>query len=105
MAWPAPACSALVGLAFACWPVSGYQPRCPPSQSTQVPDVLVVANSHTYWVAVEALAAHGNHPIGTLAWGCGKAFPSQVAALGVDVAGCGPIMGCVWYGGDLALLG
>jgi hypothetical protein len=36
-----------------------------------------------------------------VAWGCGKAFPSQVAALGTDVAGHGPVTGRVWYWGDL----
>lgn len=65
------------------------------------PDVLVVENSDTYWVAVEVLGQRDNHRIGAVAWGCGKAFPSQVAALGADVAGRGPVTGCVWYWGDL----
>jgi hypothetical protein len=53
------------------------------------PDILIVENSDTYWVSAEILGGRDNHPIGALAWGCGKAFPSQVAALGVDVAGRG----------------
>ncbi len=65
------------------------------------PDVLVVENSDTYWVAAETLSHLRNHPVGVLAWGCGKAFPSQVATLGVDVAGRGPATGRVWYWGDL----
>lgn len=65
------------------------------------PDVLVVENSDTYWVAAEILGHRSNHPVGVLAWGCGKAFPSQVATLGVDVAGRGPVTGRVWYWGDL----
>jgi len=65
------------------------------------PDILIVENSDTYWVAAEILGRHGNHPIGALAWGCGKAFPSQVATLGVDVAGRGPVTGRAWYWGDL----
>jgi len=65
------------------------------------PDVLVVENSDTYWVAAEILGHRRNHPVGVLAWGCGKAFPSQVATLGVDVAGRGPVAGRVWYWGDL----
>jgi hypothetical protein len=65
------------------------------------PDVLVVENSDPYWVATEVLGREDHHPIGTVAWGCGKAFPSQVAALGTDVAGHGPVTGRVWYWGDL----
>jgi hypothetical protein len=65
------------------------------------PDILIVENSDTYWVAAEILGSRDNHPIGALAWGCGKAFPSQVAALGVDVAGRGPVTGRAWYWGDL----
>jgi hypothetical protein len=65
------------------------------------PDILVVENSDTYWVAAEVLGHCGNHPVGVLAWGCGKAFPSQVGALGIDVAGRGPVTGRVWYWGDL----
>lgn len=41
------------------------------------------------------------HRIGAVAWGCGNAFPSQVAALGVDIGGRGPVTGVVWYWGDL----
>jgi len=65
------------------------------------PDVLVVENSDTYWVAAETLSRLDNHPVGAVAWGCGKTFPSQVAALGVDIAGRGPVTGRVWYWGDL----
>lgn len=65
------------------------------------PDVLVVENSDTYWVAVHELGQHDRHPIGAVAWGAGKAFPSQVAALGVDIAGRGPVTGTIWYWGDL----
>lgn len=65
------------------------------------PDVLVVENSDPYWVAIEVLGREVNHPIGIVAWGCGKAFPSQVAALATDVAGHGPVTGRVWYWGDL----
>lgn len=65
------------------------------------PDILVVENSDTYWAAVAALGRGGNERVGAVAWGCGKAFPSQVAALGVDVAGRGPVTGRTWYWGDL----
>lgn len=65
------------------------------------PDILVVENSDTYWVAVQVLNHHPDTPIGAVAWGCGKAFPSQVEALSVDVAGRGPVTGHVWYWGDL----
>lgn len=65
------------------------------------PDVLVVENSDPYWVATEVLGREDHHPVGTVAWGCGKAFPSQVAALSTDVAGHGPVTGRVWYWGDL----
>jgi hypothetical protein len=64
-------------------------------------DVLVVENSDTYWAAVDALSPGGTDRIGAVAWGCGKAFPSQVAALAVDVAGRGPVAGTIWYWGDL----
>lgn len=64
-------------------------------------DLLVVENSDTYWVAVDALRTSDTHSVGAVAWGCGKAFPSQVGALSVDVAGRGPITGEVWYWGDL----
>jgi hypothetical protein len=65
------------------------------------PDVLVVENSDPYWVAAEVLGREDNHPIGRVAWGCGKAFPSQVEALGTEIAGHGPVTGRVWYWGDL----
>jgi hypothetical protein len=65
------------------------------------PDVLVVENSDTYWVAADVLRSRHDHRIGAIAWGCGNAFPSQVAALGVDVGGRGPVTGVVWYWGDL----
>jgi hypothetical protein len=46
------------------------------------PDLLVVENNDTYWVAADTLPnGHGHgHRIGAVAWGCGNAFPSQVAA-------------------------
>ncbi|MBL7500563.1 hypothetical protein I6A84_43605 [Frankia sp. CNm7] len=65
------------------------------------PDLLVVENSDTYWVAAEMLAGFGGHPVGAVAWGSGATFPSQVTALAVDVAGRGPVRGVVWYWGDL----
>ncbi|MDT3439459.1 MULTISPECIES: hypothetical protein [unclassified Pseudofrankia] len=64
-------------------------------------DLLVVENSDTYWTAVDVLSAADRHPVGAVAWGSGKTFPSQVAALTVDVAGRGPVQGTVWYWGDL----
>jgi hypothetical protein len=65
------------------------------------PDILVVENSDTYWVATDTLRRTHTHRIGAVAWGCGNAFPSQVAALGVDIGGRGPVTGTVWYWGDL----
>jgi hypothetical protein len=65
------------------------------------PDILVVENSDTYWVAAETLRNGHGHRIGAVAWGCGNAFPSQVAALGVDIGGRGPVAGTAWYWGDL----
>lgn len=65
------------------------------------PDILVVENSDTYWVATDTLRKTHTHRIGAVAWGCGNAFPSQVAALGVDIGGRGPVTGTVWYWGDL----
>jgi hypothetical protein len=65
------------------------------------PDVLIVENSDTYWVAADVLRSRHDDRIGTIAWGCGNAFPSQVTALGVDVGGRGPVAGVVWYWGDL----
>lgn len=64
------------------------------------PDVLVVENSDTYWVAVEAMLAARGHPVGVVAWGSGRTFPSQVATLTIDVAGRGPSNGAIWYWGD-----
>lgn len=64
-------------------------------------DVLVVENSDSYWVAIDALHYNPKHRIGAIAWESGNSFPSQVAALGVDVAGRGPVTGNVWYWGDL----
>ena len=63
-------------------------------------DVLVVENSDTYWVVLEVLRGVEGHGIGTVAWGSGRSFPSQVASLGFDVAGRGPVRGTVWYWGD-----
>jgi hypothetical protein len=65
------------------------------------PDILVVENSDTYWAAVDTLRNIHTHRIGAVAWGCGNAFPSQVAALAVDIGGRGPVTGTVWYWGDL----
>jgi hypothetical protein len=65
------------------------------------PDILVVENSDTYWVAADTLRNTNTHRIGAVAWGCGNAFPSQVATLGVDIGGRGPATGAVWYWGDL----
>lgn len=63
-------------------------------------DVLVVENSDTYWVVLDALRGVGGHGIGVVAWGSGRSFPSQVESLGVDVAGRGPVRGTTWYWGD-----
>jgi len=63
-------------------------------------DVLVVENSDTYWVVLEALRSVDGHNIGVVAWGSGRSFPSQVESLGVDVAGRGPVRGTTWYWGD-----
>jgi hypothetical protein len=68
-------------------------------------DVLVVENSDTYWVVLESLRSVDGHGIGVVAWGSGRSFPSQVAALGVDVAGRGPVRGNTWYWGDYDPLG
>lgn len=66
------------------------------------PDVLVVENSDTYWVAVDAVRAAGYRcRVGAVVWGSGNSFPSQMDALVVDVAGRGPVSGTVWYWGDL----
>ncbi|MFM9035941.1 MAG: Wadjet anti-phage system protein JetD domain-containing protein [Mycobacterium sp.] len=65
------------------------------------PDVLVVENSDPYWVAVEVLRSEPAHPVGLVVWGAGKAFPSQVPTLTVDIAGHGPARGTVWYWGDM----
>ena len=68
-------------------------------------DVLVVENSDTYWVVLEALRGVDGHDIGVVAWGSGRSFPSQVESLGVDVAGRGPVRGTTWYWGDCDPLG
>lgn len=65
------------------------------------PDLLIVENSDTYWAAVDVLAGHPGQPVGAVAWGSGQTFPTQVSALGVDVAGRGPVAGRCWYWGDL----
>jgi hypothetical protein len=79
--------------------------RLPPPLPAAVvgdgPDVLVVENSDPYWMAVESLRAVSGHQIGAVIWGSGNTFPAQVPALGVDVAGRGPVTGTVWYWGDL----
>ena len=75
----------------------------PPLAATVVgtgADILVVENSDTYWVVLEALRGIKGHGIGIVAWGSGRSFPSQVASLGFDVAGRGPVRGTVWYWGD-----
>ncbi|WP_328609435.1 hypothetical protein OG943_10005 [Amycolatopsis sp. NBC_00345] len=75
----------------------------PPAPAAVVgpgPDVLVVENSDTYWVAVEALRDCPGHRIGAVVWGAGKTFPAQVPSLAVDVAGQGPLRGVAWYWGD-----
>lgn len=76
----------------------------PPLAAARVgdgPDVLVMENSDPYWVAVRALKATAEHPVGLVVWGAGKSFPSQVPTLAVDVAGHGPTRGTVWYWGDM----
>jgi len=65
------------------------------------PDVLIVENADPYWVAVETLRAMPGHAVGAVVWGSGRVFPTQVASLGVDVAGRGPVTGIAWYWGDL----
>lgn len=65
------------------------------------PDVLVIENSDTYWTAIAVLRRCSTHSIGVVAWGAGRAFPSQVSTLTVDVAGRGPVRGVVWYWGDM----
>jgi hypothetical protein len=64
------------------------------------PDVLIVENSDTYWVTVDALRTSRGHTIGAVGWGSGNTFPAQVASLEVDVAGQGPLRGTAWYWGD-----
>jgi len=68
-------------------------------------DVLVVENSDTYWVVLDALRGVDGHGIGVVAWGSGRSFPSQVESLGVDVAGRGPVNGTTWYWGDFDPVG
>ena len=63
-------------------------------------DILVVENSATYWVAVNALRRVRGHTVGAVGWGSGKTFPAQVSSLTVDIAGQGPLRGVVWYWGD-----
>lgn len=65
------------------------------------PDALVIENSDTYWTAIDILRRHNTHPIGVVAWGAGRAFPTQATTLTLDVAGQGPITGIVWYWGDM----
>jgi hypothetical protein len=64
-------------------------------------DALVIENSDTYWAAVDILRYLDGHPVGIVAWGAGRAFPSQAETLKIDVAGRGPVQGTVWYWGDL----
>lgn len=79
--------------------------RIPPPLAAAViapgPDILVLENSDTYWTAIDVLRACSGHPVGVVAWGAGRAFPSQVPALKVDVAGRGQAEGVIWYWGDL----
>ncbi|MBF6221783.1 hypothetical protein IU479_27180 [Nocardia abscessus] len=75
-------------------------PPLPAAAIGDGPDVLVVENSDTYWAAVHILTPIAGHPIGAVAWGCGRAFPSQASSLAVDLAGRGPVTGKVWYWGD-----
>lgn len=76
-------------------------PPLPAAAVGDGPDVLIVENSDPYWYAVEQLRAHPGHRIGAVIWGSGDTFPAQVPALGVDVAGRGPVTGVAWYWGDL----
>lgn len=78
--------------------------RPPPLAAAAVgagPDALIIENSDTYWVAVDVLGHLDSHRIGLVAWGAGRAFPTQAETLKVDVAGRGPVQGTVWYWGDL----
>ncbi|MGY0500673.1 hypothetical protein ACWZHB_19480 [Nocardia sp. FBN12] len=77
-----------------------YPPPLPAAIVGNGPDVLIVENSDTYWVFHELLRDITGHPIGAIAWGSGRTFPAQVDALGVDVAGRGPVSGIAWYWGD-----
>jgi hypothetical protein len=63
-------------------------------------DALIVENSDTYWVTVDALRNARGHAIGAVGWGSGKTFPAQVSSLAVDIAGQGPLRGTAWYWGD-----
>lgn len=76
-------------------------PPLPAAAVGDGPDVLIVENSDPYWYAVEQLRAHPGHRIGAVIWGSGDTFPAQVPALGIDVAGRGPVTGVAWYWGDL----
>ena len=69
--------------------------NCPPPHGTPLQSHRCPASSGS------PLARAGHARLGTVAWGCGKAFLSQVAALGTDVAGHGPVTGRVWHWGDL----
>lgn len=69
------------------------------------PDVLVVENSDTYWVVLDALRGVDGHRVGVVAWGSGRSFPLQVESLGVDVVGRGPVRGTIWYWGDYDPIG
>ena len=96
--------SALFGdgrLSYALLRCNRYASPLPAAIVGDGPDILVVENSDPYWVAVEALRGTAGHPVGAVVWGCGQAFPSQVASLGTDVAGRGPVTGTIWYWGDL----
>jgi len=78
--------------------------RPPPLAAIHVgsgPDVLVVENSDPYWVAVDVLRSASEHLVGRVVYGAGSQFPAQVSALTVDVADHGPVLGTVWYWGDL----
>jgi hypothetical protein len=76
----------------------------PPMAAAEVgagPDLLVVENSDTYWTVIEVLRNHpAVHPVGAVAWGCGRSFLAQIPALTLDVAGRGPVTGTIWYWGD-----
>ncbi|WP_370948846.1 hypothetical protein AB5J62_15190 [Amycolatopsis sp. cg5] len=75
----------------------------PPAPAAVVgsgPDVLIVENSDTYWVAVQELRGSACHDIGAVIWGSGKTFPAQAPSLATDVAGQGPLRGVAWYWGD-----